>query len=78
MACVLLPARHHHSQRACLPVPGWVQDMFHTTLLATCMSLTAPASTLSVERPLPRVLSMGVILPVLAQVRLSVKQWGSG
>jgi hypothetical protein len=45
-----------------------LQDLFHTTLLASCMALTGPAKQLSKERPLARVLSGGVILPVLGQV----------
>ncbi len=47
----------------------FIQDLFHTTVLASFMGLTEPARNLSRDRPLGRVLSAGVILPVIAQVR---------
>lgn len=46
----------------------FLQDLFHTTLLAAAMAFTGAATELSRERPLATVLSVGVILPVIGQV----------
>eukprot|EP00200_Dunaliella_tertiolecta_P004519 CAMPEP_0202343544 /NCGR_PEP_ID=MMETSP1126-20121109/3613_1 /ASSEMBLY_ACC=CAM_ASM_000457 /TAXON_ID=3047 /ORGANISM="Dunaliella tertiolecta, Strain CCMP1320" /LENGTH=1592 /DNA_ID=CAMNT_0048934615 /DNA_START=141 /DNA_END=4919 /DNA_ORIENTATION=+ len=45
-----------------------LEDMLHTTLLASCMALTEPARKLGLQRPPSRVLCLAVCLPVLAQV----------
>jgi len=47
-----------------------LQDMLHTTLLASCMGLTEPARKLGLKRPPSKVVCAAVILPVLAQVRV--------
>lgn len=61
-----------HSAPVTLTPP---QDLFHTTVLGACMALTEPYVELGRERPLSRVLTVGVILPVLAQVGAGCS-WG--
>ncbi|KAG1678904.1 hypothetical protein FOA52_003573 [Chlamydomonas sp. UWO 241] len=45
-----------------------LQDMFHTTLLASLMGLTQPAKNLGPRRPPTQVLSAAVIVPVVGQL----------